>query len=96
MLSSKGHQIKIIDFHETNIRGIEKLLMKNNNLLELNLNSKDFRINVGNILEVLGQYCPSLQNCILSFDNILKDATDKQIKKITKGCQYLKCLSLKF
>ena len=51
LLSSKGHQIKIIDFHETNIRGIEKLLMKNNNLLELNLNSKDFRINVGNILK---------------------------------------------
>ena len=92
LLSTTCHQLKVIDFNETNIRGIETLLVNNKNLLELNILCEDYDLNVGNVLEVLGLYCPLLQKCSLSFAKIIKYVTNTQIEIFTKGCQYLKCL----
>ena len=70
--------------------------MTNKNSLELKLCSDYFDIKAGCILEVLGQYCPLLQMCNFSYDNIISDVADTQIEFFTKGCQYLKSLCLDF
>ena len=92
LLSKTCHQLKVIELKHTRIRGIEKLLMTNRNLLKLNVTDECDRN--GNILEVLGQYCPLLQSCSLSYTKIIKYITKTQIETFTKGCQYLKSLCL--
>ena len=96
LLSKSCHQLKVIEFYFVSITGTETLLMASKNLLELYLNTNDYDINVGSILEVLGSYCPSLQSLSLLNDDIVIDETDKQIEIFTKGCPYLKSLYFHF
>ena len=70
--------------------------MTNRNLLKLKIISTSSDTKGGYILEILRQYCPLLQNCLLSYNSIIRDVTVTQIEIFTKGCQYLKRLYLNF
>ena len=77
-LSKVCHQLKIIELLPKSVKGIEKLLMTNRNLLILKIKSTSGDTKEGYVLEVLGLYCPLLQNCLLSYNSIISGVTVTQ------------------
>ena len=96
VLSTRCHKLKSLSLTGVNFLGLDKLLASNRNLVSIKLLLNDDLNNtsIGAIFEILGQYCPLIQNCEL--ENFGNHATDIQICTFTKGYTNLKSLTIRY
>ena len=97
ILSNSCHQLRFIELqYVENHSGLDKLIKVNKNLVSFKV-LQDFSTSTlinGNVLEILGLYCPLLQICRIEVN--VDHITDIQIETFTKGCPNLKELCLKY
>ena len=89
VLSTRCHKLKSLELYGVSYLCLDKFLKVNNNLLFVDIDlctcCTEDQTFIGDIFEILGQYCPLLQKCQLK--NFKIHATDIQINTFTKGCR---------
>ena len=92
-ISTRCHKIKSLELKYVSFSGLDVLLKLNRNLVSVKICVRNDDPNttlIGEIFEILGQYCPLIQECELQAFKLR--ATDIQINTFTKGCINLKSL----
>ena len=94
LLSQFCHQLRELHLEYVALIGINSLLQTNKNLETVLMDSdKDYYIS-GDTFETLGQFCPKIKKCTISFYKTKYAITNTQIEIFTKGCRYMEYLML--